>query len=162
MFGRANDDNDDLMDDDVVSTRYLVGPTPTGKNHRDNASSGLNAPDLLGTSYSSKASLRGTRRMSSRKRRERQPHRTKVAALCRQRRLATVSSAAAAAAAGLLLGIAPYVAEAQYKADTPLYEENMETGEVELTALLKGGGYVEDAFYPDRQVLTDDDDDTKW
>lgn len=67
----------------------------------------------------------------------------------RQRRL-SVRVVVAAAAAGLL-GMAP-VALAQYKEDTALFEENMETAEADLTASLKGGEYVEDVFYPERQV----------
>lgn len=66
----------------------------------------------------------------------------------RRRRLAT---ALAAAVATLWL---PRLAEAQYIADTPLFEETMEKAEAELTASLKGGDYVEDVFYPDRQVST--------
>lgn len=53
---------------------------------------------------------------------------------------------------GLLpMGMAP-LADAQYKADTPLFEETMETAEAELTASLQGGEYVEDVFYPEQQV----------
>lgn len=45
-------------------------------------------------------------------------------------------------------------AEAQYKTGTALYEDHMDIAEAELTATLKGGDYVEDVFYPDRQVRT--------
>lgn len=43
-------------------------------------------------------------------------------------------------------------ADAQYKTGTALYEDNMDIAEAALTASLKGGDYVEDVFYPDRQV----------
>ena len=45
-------------------------------------------------------------------------------------------------------------ADGQYRTGTALYEENMDIAEAELTASLKGGDYVEDVFYPDRQVRT--------
>lgn len=48
--------------------------------------------------------------------------------------------------------ILPRSANAQYNADTPLFEETMEKAEEDLTASLKGGVYVEDVFFPDRQV----------
>lgn len=50
-----------------------------------------------------------------------------------------------------LLRAAPAV-EAQYKADTPQFEEKMETAEAELIESLEGGDYVEDVFHPERQV----------
>lgn len=43
-------------------------------------------------------------------------------------------------------------AHGQYKTGTALYEEKMAEAEVELTETLQGGEYVEDTFYPDRQV----------
>lgn len=43
-------------------------------------------------------------------------------------------------------------ADAQYNPDTPLYEEKMDQAEADLIASLEGGEYVEDVFYPDRQV----------
>ena len=58
-------------------------------------------------------------------------------------------AAALVAAAAVWL---PRMAEAQYNADTPLFEETMERAEAELTASLKGGDYVEDVFFPERQV----------
>lgn len=46
-----------------------------------------------------------------------------------------------------------HVTQAQYKTGTALFEEKMEAAEADLTATLKGGNYVEDEFYPNRQVL---------
>lgn len=43
-------------------------------------------------------------------------------------------------------------ADAQYKTGTALYEDHLDIAEAELTASLKGGEYVEDVFYPERQV----------
>lgn len=63
-------------------------------------------------------------------------------------------------AAGLAAVAASWLhrsAEGQYIADTPLFEETMERAEAELTASLKGGDYVEDVFFPDRQVGTKSD-----
>lgn len=48
--------------------------------------------------------------------------------------------------------VLPRSAIAQYNPDTPLFEENMERAEEDLTASLKGGEYVEDVFFPNRQV----------
>eukprot|EP00904_Undaria_pinnatifida_P012814 jgi/Undpi1/8663/HiC_scaffold_25.g11128.m1 len=42
-------------------------------------------------------------------------------------------------------------ADAQYKTGTALYEDHLDIAEAELTASLKGGEYVEDVFYPERQ-----------
>lgn len=43
-------------------------------------------------------------------------------------------------------------AHGQYKTGTALFEDKMAEAEVELTKTLQGGEYVEDIFYPDRQV----------
>lgn len=68
----------------------------------------------------------------------------------RRRRL--VAAAVTAAAVAVAAAVLPRGAEAQYNADTPLFEENMEKAEEELIASLKGGDYVEDVFFPERQV----------
>lgn len=49
-------------------------------------------------------------------------------------------------------GLLRHTADAQYNPDTPLYEENMDKAEADLIASLEGGEYVEDVFYPERQV----------
>lgn len=67
---------------------------------------------------------------------------------CCRRRIGAVV-AIAATVAGLFGS-----ADAQYKTGTALYEDNMDIAEAALTASLKGGDYVEDVFYPDRQVCT--------
>lgn len=46
-----------------------------------------------------------------------------------------------------------HVAQAQYKTGTALFEEKIEAAEADLTATLKGGNYVENEFYPNRQVI---------
>lgn len=56
--------------------------------------------------------------------------------------------------AAVAVAVLPRGAEAQYNADTPLFEENMEKAEAELLTSLKGGDYVEDVFFPERQVST--------
>lgn len=48
--------------------------------------------------------------------------------------------------------VLPRSTNAQYTPDTPLFEETMAKAEEDLTASLKGGEYVEDVFFPDRQV----------
>lgn len=64
----------------------------------------------------------------------------------RRQRLVVALTAVVAAA------VLPQGAEAQYNADTPLFEENMEKAEEELITSLKGGEYVEDVFFPEQQV----------
>lgn len=58
----------------------------------------------------------------------------------------------ALASAAVVLLLSRTVVEGQYTADTLLFEENMEKAEEDLTASLKGGDYVEDVFFPERQV----------
>ncbi|CAN0375993.1 unnamed protein product, partial [Pylaiella littoralis] len=58
---------------------------------------------------------------------------------------------AAVMAVAVTVLLLPQITDAQYNADPPLYEEIMEKAEEDLTASLKGGEYVEDVFFPDRQ-----------
>ncbi|CAM9623678.1 unnamed protein product, partial [Ectocarpus sp. 13 AM-2016] len=73
----------------------------------------------------------------------------------RRRPLPLVSIGALASAAVVLL-LSRTVVEGQYTADTLLFEENMEKAEADLTASLKGGDYVEDVFFPERQYADTD------
>lgn len=47
------------------------------------------------------------------------------------------------------------VAHGQYKTGTALFAEKMAEQEAELTEALQGGEYVEDTFFPERQVIYD-------
>ena len=67
----------------------------------------------------------------------------------RHRRVSLVG--VTAIAVFIMMGRAKF-AEAQYTAETLIFQEKMDAAEAELTATLKGGEYVEDHFYPDRQV----------
>ncbi|CAN0212441.1 unnamed protein product [Ectocarpus sp. 12 AP-2014] len=73
----------------------------------------------------------------------------------RRRPLPLVSIGALASAAVVLL-LSRTAVEGQYTADTLLFEENMEKAEADLTASLKGGDYVEDVFFPERQYADTD------
>lgn len=91
-------------------------------------------------------------RIRNQRKRPRQPKPDNIltvpGVVTRRRCQRLVVAITAAVAAAML----PRGAEAQYNADTPLFEENMEKAEAELIASLKGGDYAEEAFFPERQV----------
>lgn len=113
-------------------------------------------PSLVsdGRPHSARTAAERSRSRNQRKRpRQPKPDSTETvpdaATSWRRRRLVAAISAAVAAA------LLPREAEAQYNADTLLFEENMEKAHAELISSLEGGDYVEDVFHPERQVHED-------